>query len=154
MSENSRQSRDSGRLFAHKALSVPHDRIRRRGADNTSQDRPTEIDDANVVNRSAGRDLEYQRVKGRLHERLIDEMNDQSVLLQADDEIESFVLSFVARVLENEDCALNETETERLAVDLVEETLGTGPLAVLMGCLLYTSPSPRDKRQSRMPSSA
>ena len=27
-----------------------------------------------------------------------------------------------------------------------------GPLA--MACLLYTSPSPRDKRQSRMPSSA
>ena len=26
--------------------------------------------------------------------------------------------------------------------------------ACLMGCLLYTSPSPRDKRQSRMPSSA
>ena len=24
----------------------------------------------------------------------------------------------------------------------------------LRGCLLYTSPSPRDKRQSRMPSSA
>ena len=27
----------------------------------------------------------------------------------------------------------------------------TGPIG---GCLLYTSPSPRDKRQSRMPSSA
>ena len=26
--------------------------------------------------------------------------------------------------------------------------------AQLMACLLYTSPSPRDKRQSRMPSSA
>ena len=25
---------------------------------------------------------------------------------------------------------------------------------ILVGCLLYTSPSPRDKRQSRMPSSA
>ena len=25
---------------------------------------------------------------------------------------------------------------------------------LLKGCLLYTSPSPRDKRQSRMPSSA
>ena len=25
---------------------------------------------------------------------------------------------------------------------------------VIIGCLLYTSPSPRDKRQSRMPSSA
>ena len=29
-----------------------------------------------------------------------------------------------------------------------------GSPAVLQGCLLYTSPSPRDKRQSRMPSSA
>ena len=27
-------------------------------------------------------------------------------------------------------------------------------LTSLLGCLLYTSPSPRDKRQSRMPSSA
>ena len=27
-------------------------------------------------------------------------------------------------------------------------------LEALKGCLLYTSPSPRDKRQSRMPSSA
>ena len=29
-----------------------------------------------------------------------------------------------------------------------------GSLALAMVCLLYTSPSPRDKRQSRMPSSA
>ena len=30
----------------------------------------------------------------------------------------------------------------------------THPFALGMTCLLYTSPSPRDKRQSRMPSSA
>ena len=28
------------------------------------------------------------------------------------------------------------------------------PIGVLMGCLLYTSPSPRDRTRSRMPSSA
>ena len=28
------------------------------------------------------------------------------------------------------------------------------PVSVIEDCLLYTSPSPRDKRQSRMPSSA
>ena len=28
------------------------------------------------------------------------------------------------------------------------------PVSVIVNCLLYTSPSPRDKRQSRMPSSA
>ena len=31
---------------------------------------------------------------------------------------------------------------------------GTKKNSVSYGCLLYTSPSPRDKRQSRMPSSA
>ena len=42
----------------------------------------------------------------------------------------------------------------RAAADL--ERLITGKLgeAGLKHCLLYTSPSPRDKRQSRMPSSA
>ena len=32
--------------------------------------------------------------------------------------------------------------------------LQAGPLLVTLGCLLYTSPSPRDQRGSRMPSSA
>ena len=32
--------------------------------------------------------------------------------------------------------------------------LAGGGYALYQGCLLYTSPSPRDKRQSRMPSSA
>ena len=35
------------------------------------------------------------------------------------------------------------------AIDI--EQLGSSNM---IGCLLYTSPSPRDKRQSRMPSSA
>ena len=39
-------------------------------------------------------------------------------------------------------------------VDVVFEVSGTQPGVDLMTCLLYTSPSPRDKRQSRMPSSA
>ena len=33
-------------------------------------------------------------------------------------------------------------------------SLGVGSYLRVDGCLLYTSPSPRDKRQSRMPSSA
>ena len=36
---------------------------------------------------------------------------------------------------------------------LVLRTLGHGERVAIV-CLLYTSPSPRDKRQSRMPSSA
>ena len=33
-------------------------------------------------------------------------------------------------------------------------TVSGWKVVVSKGCLLYTSPSPRDKRQSRMPSSA
>ena len=45
----------------------------------------------------------------------------------------------------------------RLEVDgvlLADPAAGDPTVALLQGCLLYTSPSPRDKRQSRMPSSA
>ena len=37
---------------------------------------------------------------------------------------------------------------------VIESCQNTFNGAVINGCLLYTSPSPRDKRQSRMPSSA
>ena len=46
-------------------------------------------------------------------------------------------------------------EARDLADQILTQTIyiaGFG--ALLRGCLLYTSPSPRDKRQSRMPSSA
>ena len=39
-------------------------------------------------------------------------------------------------------------------LDEIEEALITSDVGLDTTCLLYTSPSPRDKRQSRMPSSA
>ena len=45
--------------------------------------------------------------------------------------------------------------TPSLASDMSSLSLDpSGYSAVSYNCLLYTSPSPRDKRQSRMPSSA
>ena len=54
------------------------------------------------------------------------------MLARPDDELAQFVADFVATVLENEDWPLNEHERRRLGEDLVDETLGVGPLAVLM----------------------
>ena len=45
------------------------------------------------------------------------------------------------------------TETSDTLDNLYEENFYIDPESVEV-CLLYTSPSPRDKRQSRMPSSA
>ena len=41
-----------------------------------------------------------------------------------------------------------------LLLDVTPLSLGIETLGGVSTCLLYTSPSPRDKRQSRMPSSA
>ena len=40
------------------------------------------------------------------------------------------------------------------AADLAEPSAKAKAISLVVFCLLYTSPSPRDKRQSRMPSSA
>ena len=54
---------------------------------------------------------------------------------------------------------LGETEANPYAVQELKDLLGgkhpanTG-LRIYIGCLLYTSPSPRDRQKSRMPSSA
>ena len=62
------------------------------------------------------------------------------------------------------DQTIAEVDSDKATLDLPAEESGVITLkaeegdAVLVGqvvcCLLYTSPSPRDKRQSRMPSSA
>ena len=46
------------------------------------------------------------------------------------------------------------TRAQSTDPDYAHAWLGQAFVALLYGCLLYTSPSPRDKRQSRMPSSA
>ena len=43
---------------------------------------------------------------------------------------------------------------KRLASGLQKLGVARGTTVSFIACLLYTSPSPRDKRQSRMPSSA
>ena len=48
----------------------------------------------------------------------------------------------------------NAEADENLTEDAVEVDLEDDDLTELLGCLLYTSPSPRDVEESRMPSSA
>ena len=68
--------------------------------------------------------------------------------------------------INNLDVKFDTDEGRITAIDNVSLTLDQGKVLGIVGesgsgksvtaksCLLYTSPSPRDKRQSRMPSSA
>ena len=82
--------------------------------------------------KTLNRNVEYHSIKGDLHERLIDELNEEGALSLEDGELKPRIDEFVERILETEDIPLNESERSRIASDLLEETLGTGPLAPLM----------------------
>ncbi|MCP4885476.1 MAG: CpaF family protein [Planctomycetaceae bacterium] len=121
-------------ILKNKTIKVPHDRLLKSS--------PASGGSGPARNRSMGgvpqekklnRRLEYQSIKGDLHERLIDEMNTAGLLVRPDEELKQFVNEFVERVLSTEDLPLNDSERTRLAEDLLEETLGSGPLAPLMG---------------------
>ncbi len=75
---------------------------------------------------------EHLSVKGQLHQQLLDEINQRGLLGAGEAELEAEVRDFVERVLQTDDIPLNEHERRLLAADLLEETLGVGPLAPLM----------------------
>ena len=85
-----------------------------------------------ATQKTLNRNVEYHAIKGDLHERLIDELNEEGALSLEDGELKPRIDEFVERILETEDIPLNESERSRIASDLLEETLGTGPLAPLM----------------------
>jgi pilus assembly protein CpaF len=71
-------------------------------------------------------------VKGILHQRLLDELDRRNLLAASEDTLSEFVETFVDDALRAEDLPLNDDERRRLVADLLEETLGVGPLAPLM----------------------
>lgn len=119
--------------LTRKVIAVPVDRLRKTKPGEEAERTTASTETPRGANSQRSRNVEYQAIKGTLHTRLIDEMNRNNLLAQADDTLQAFVNEFVAELLENEDWPLNEAERQRLAEDLIEETLGTGPLAVLMG---------------------
>ena len=75
---------------------------------------------------------EYATVKGDLHQRLLDELDRRNLLGASEETLTEFVQGFVDEALQAEDLPLNAEERRRLVDDLLEETLGVGPLAALM----------------------
>jgi pilus assembly protein CpaF len=117
----------SREAFERASISVPATRVRReRDLRTLSAEREVTQD----VERH--RSVEYLSVKSDLHQRLLDELDERNLLGSREDELTAFISKFVADVLASEPIPLNESERGRLTDDLLEETLGVGPLAPLM----------------------
>ena len=74
----------------------------------------------------------YSAVKSQLHSQLLDEINRENLLGASEERLRTYIKSFVARTLGTADLPLNDGERKRLADDLMEETLGIGPLASVL----------------------
>ncbi|MCS6850474.1 MAG: CpaF family protein [Gemmataceae bacterium] len=132
MSEPTRDGLGLGRprqLLQQRVLAVPTARVQEKprpqpvaGPEPPRGDRP-------VV---PPRPAEYLAVKGALHERLLNELNERRLFQSGEEALAAAVRDFVARVLNEEELPLNEAERKQLGEDLLEETVGVGPLAPLM----------------------
>ncbi|MEM9826477.1 MAG: CpaF family protein [Planctomycetota bacterium] len=107
------------------SFSLPAERVRLKKPISVSaaDDSPTE---------AAPSVADYQSVKALLHERLLDEINEEDLIGESEEALADKVQQFAERTLAEEDLPLNAEERSRLADDLQEETLGVGPLAPLM----------------------
>ena len=74
---------------------------------------------------------DYASVKGELQSRLLEQLSERDLLGAGEDRIAAFVREFADEVL-LEELPLNEREREQLGRDLLQETLGLGPLAPLV----------------------
>lgn len=74
----------------------------------------------------------YLKVKAKLHQRLLNTLEQKKILDSSEEKIREEIIHFTKQVLDNEDLALNNHERRILSDDLIQETLGVGPLAPLM----------------------
>ena len=75
---------------------------------------------------------DYLAVKAALQERLLDEIGERGLLESEGADVAAAVQEFASRAIASEDIALNEAERVRLAEELIDETIGMGPLAPLL----------------------
>jgi pilus assembly protein CpaF len=118
---------DSRALFSGTTFAIPRSRLDSRARSRTSR---SFAGDAARTDKPSN--VGYLAVKGQLHFLLLEDL-DRRNLLGADEEtLGGVVRAFVDQALQSEEWPLNATERERLVEDLLEETIGIGPLAPLM----------------------
>jgi len=82
---------------------------------------------------SAGRDREFfQDLKTRIHRRLIDKLDLSKVDLIGSNELVREIGYIIESLIVEEGVPLNQTEKERLIVEIQHETFGLGPLEPLL----------------------
>ena len=76
--------------------------------------------------------VSYLRVKADLHQQLLSDLDRRNLINAGEEDLAEVVEDFVDQALAGQELALNDSERRQLVDDLLEETLGVGPLAPLL----------------------
>src|SRR5664280_2597869 len=101
----------------------------------------------------------YAELKTSIHNACIQQLGGELLKRESEEDLSERVLRAVTEQLALDRTPLTREERHRLVREIADDILGYGPIEPLLQddsvtCLLYTSPSPRDRTRSRMPSSA
>ena len=122
-------NQDPRQLLSRAALNLPRDHLRV----NTRRTMATAISPP-----AAGPPIDkhgavsYLRVKADLHQQLLSDLDRRNLINAGEEDLAEVVEDFVDQALDGQDLALNDSERRQLVDDLLEETLGVGPLAPLL----------------------
>jgi len=113
-------------LFGSKAASVPVSRLKKPKKSRT-QTTPQPASDYQETG-----SVDYLNVKSELHHTLLDDLDRRNLIGASETELGDYIRDFVDQAFAEDVVPLNDDERVRLVEDLLEETLGVGPLAPLM----------------------
>lgn len=121
--------RDPRQILSRANLNLPRDHIR----SSTKRATPSALVAAttpSVATRSGV--VSYLRVKSDLHQQLLSDLDRRNLISAGEEQLTEIVEDFVDQALQSQELALNDEERKQLVDDLLEETLGVGPLAPLL----------------------
>src|SRR5207302_251699 len=116
---------DPRSILGRTASALPTERLQQRARQSDAALKMPKLD-------ARAAPAQYPALKAVLHARLLDELDRRNMLAAGEEELSLIVREFVTRVLAEEELTLNADERRQLPEDLLEETLGIGPLAPLM----------------------
>jgi pilus assembly protein CpaF len=114
-------------LFSRNSLRLPSERVRNEA----SRQSTNSFSNSTTALPTAGK-TSFASVKAAMHTQLLEDLDRRERITASEDELTELVKDYVADALETQDWPLNESERRQLVDDLIEETIGVGPLAPLL----------------------
>lgn len=115
-------------LFSRSSLTLPGDRVRSAQKRATS---PSFTQPKSEDSKAVGV-VSFLAVKATMHQQLLEDLDRRDLISSNEEQLSGIVEDFVDQALETQDWAINDSERRQLVEDLIEETIGVGPLAPLL----------------------